>query len=222
MKIEVEALDIPQRDFAELRRELIEQGKKFDERTLKAVPYFQLHLCCIGNAGAAACLPRMVQAEKANRRERFLSLQPEEFEEASTYLKIEQMYDDVVYALAYRTAPKWSSLSLRQKLWAKLTCLYNHVNDPTPRLSEAIALFDHCAQNPESGLPSDVCMIYGSKLRGMASVFPGKISDDLFRSKLVEIATNLLEFLPQEEQQVVSKEQLQDFSCTSDCFRVMP
>lgn len=221
MKIEIESFVPKQRGFSELRQELTEKGKKFDETTLKQVPYSELHLCCIGNAGDAACLPQLVQQEKRNRRERFLSMEPEEFKEAETFLKIEQMHADVVYAIAIRTAPKWADLSLSQKLWAKLTCLYNHIDNPGDRMTDVLNLFAQCAADPNSGLPVDVCTAYASKLRGMASVYPGRVSDDTFRAKTGEIAETLLEFMLTEERQTLEKEQIQDFSCTSDCFRIM-
>ena len=220
MKIEVES-DVSQRDFADLRRELIEQGRKFDENTLRAVPYSQLNLCCIGNAGSAACSLELVQQEKASRRERFLSMESDEFKEAEYFLKIERMYDDVMFALTNRTASQWNGLTDCQKLWTKLTCLYNHVDNPTQRMQEALALFAKCANDPTSGLPSDVCSIYASKLRGMTSVYPGRVSDDAFREKIGEMAETLLEFMPVSSRQVLEKEQLQGYSCTSDCFRII-
>jgi hypothetical protein len=221
MKIEIESLDAPQREFAELRRELIEKGKKFDETTLRTIPYSQLNLCCIGNAGSAACSLELVQQEKASRRERFLSMESDEFKEAEHFLKIERMYDDVMFALTNRTASQWNGLTDCQKLWTKLTCLYNHVDNPTQRMQEALALFAKCANDPGSGLPSDVCSIYASKLRGITSVYPGRVSDETFRDKIGEMAATLLEFMPEEHREALEKEQLQGFSCTSDCFHVI-
>lgn len=221
MKIEVESLDTPRRDFADLRRELVEQGKKFTETTLAAVPYAQLHLCCIGNAGPTACLPGLVQKEKINRRERFLSMDPEEFRAAETYLKIEQMYYDIMHAINRRNAIRWDTLSDRQRLWTKLTCLYNHIDNPVPRIDEAVDMFAQCAADPIGGLPVDVCRVYAAKLKGMASVYPGKVTNEVFREKVGEIAETLLEFMVPEERQMLEKEQLQDFTCTSDCFRVL-
>lgn len=222
MKIEVETLDAPRRDFYDLRKELIASGKKFDETNLRFIPYDQLHLCCIGNAGEAVCLPRLVQAEKAARRERFLHMESEEFKAAEIFLKIERMYDDVMYAIAYRNAPKWDDLKYRQRAWAKLTCLYNHVDDPFQRLGEAVLVLRKCSQPLDNdGLPPDYCMNLMNKLKGLSTVFPGRLSDDGFRQKIAELAYGLLEFLPDEERTVLEKEQLQDYSCTSDCFRVL-
>jgi len=219
LKIEVETLDTPQRDFAEVRHELIGQGRKFDETTLQVIPYYQLYLCCIGSAGSAACSPQLVQREKTARRERFLNMEPDEFKEAETYLKIEQMYDDVMHTIANRFAPKWDDLNTCQKLWAKLTCLYNHVDNPSQRIQEVLTLFLQCAKNPHGKLPMDVCNIYAGKLKGLASAYPGKVSDEGFREKIGEMAETVLEFMLPEERKLLEKEQLQGFSCTSDCFR---
>lgn len=222
MNIEIEAsMDTPQRDFADLRRELIERGERFDETNLCAVPYSQLHLCCIGNAAEAACHPRLVQQEKVSRRERFLNMEYDEFKDAATYLKIEQMYDDVMFAISNRIAPKYDTLSECQQLWVKLTCLYNHTDNPSERIQEAITLFLQCAANTTGGLPIDICKTYAGKLKGISSVYPGRISDSIFREKVGEMASTVLQFMPVEDRQVIEKEQLQDFSCTSDCFKVL-
>lgn len=222
MRVEVDSFNpSTHQDFSDVRRRLIEQRKQFDRTTLQLIPYYQLHLCCIGNAGPAMCSLQLVQQEKTNRRERFLNMELEEFKEAETFLKIEQMYDDVMLALVSRTTAQWDSLNDYQKLWTKLTCLYNHADNPGQRMQETLALFAQCANNPASGLPSDVCTIYASKLRGLASVYPGKVSDDIFRNKVGEMAETLLEFMPNEGRQVLEKEQFQGFSCTSDCFQVL-
>ncbi len=221
MQIEIEALDTPIREFSELRRELIEQGRSFDEVTLRAVPYYQLPLCCIGNAGDAACSPYLVRKEKELRRERFLNMEMEEFKEAEVYLKIEQMYDDVMFAIANRIAPKYESLSDCQKLWVKLTCLYNHVDQPSERIQDTISLFHECVDNPEGLLPVDVCQQYAGKLKAVATVYPGKLSDERFREKVSEMADTVLQFMPVEQRALVEKEQLNNFSCTSDCFKVL-
>jgi hypothetical protein len=221
LNVEVEALDTPPQDFAGLRRELIEQGLTFDEVSLHSIPYSQLHLCCIGNAGEAMCAPELVQGEKASRRERFLNMETDDFKEAETYLKIEQMYDDVIFAISNRMVVPYSTLSDCQKLWVRLTCLYNHVDNPDARIQDAIALFRQCAANPHGKLPTDVCSVYAGKLKGLATVYPGRISDDTFREKVGEMAETVLQFMTEAERQLVEKEQLQDFSCTSDCFKIL-
>ena len=148
-------------------------------------------------------------------------METDDFKEAETYLKIEQMYDDVMFAISNRMAVPYSTLSDCQKLWVRLTCLYNHVDNPSARIQDAIALFRQCAANPNGKLPTDVCSVYAGKLTGISTVYPGRIGDETFREKVGEMAETVLQFLSDGERQVVEKEQLQDFSCTSDCFKIL-
>src|SRR5271155_955187 len=96
MRIEVESYGSSRRDFYDLRSDLIEQDKKFDEVTLRLLPYHQLHLAAMGNAGDAACIPKVIHEEKARRRERFLAMDEAELKSCERYLRAEEMYDDVV------------------------------------------------------------------------------------------------------------------------------
>src|SRR5271163_970149 len=111
MKIEVENLGAPRKDFQHLRDELVAQSKKFDETHLPSIPYQELILCCTGSAGEAACLPRLVRTEKESRRARFLGMQEDEFAECLNFLRVEQMDEDVNFALLQRAAPSWEDLS---------------------------------------------------------------------------------------------------------------
>jgi hypothetical protein len=202
------------RAFDELRDSLIAEGKKFDEASLRLVFYEQLHLCCIGNAGAAACNSKLVKAEKESRRERFLSMEPDEFKACEIFLRRQGMYDDVVYATSAQAAPAWDDLSERQKVWAKLNCVYNHVDDPRQRVEDAISLLRSCSS---SCLPPDVCWHYIARLRGLN---PKSLTADQYRASIAEIADNIRAFLPEAELSVCRKEEIRDFQCTSDCFKV--
>ncbi len=218
MKIEVESYRSPRRNFYDLREDLIDKNEKFDERTLRLLPYDQLHLCCMGNAGDAACTSRLVQQEKTFSRERFLSLEEEEFKKCENFLRSEGMYDDVIFAIAARNAPQWDDLNDRQRAWAKLNCLHNHIENSHPRIEDVILLLRKCAI---TSLPDDVCKHYIGKLKGLLTVYPGGITDDYFRTQIDDIRDNIRDFLPDEEQKVCNREQIRDFSCTSDCFRVL-
>ena len=222
MKIEIENLGAPRQDFQHLRDDLISRGKKFDESNLPSIPYKDLILCCTGPAGEAACLPRLIRAEKEHRRERFLGMEPTELAECLNFLRVEEMEEDVQTALASRAAPKWDDLSTRQKLWFKLSCIYSHVDSPQQRLGEAILLLRVCANEVDSGLPKEVCEHYGNRLKQYHADYPGILKDNQFREKVWDIAESVLEFLPDEELGICKKEALQDYSCTSDCFRVIP
>lgn len=222
MKIEIENLGAPRKDFQSLREELISQNRKFDEASLSSIPYEQLFLCCTGSAGDAACTIKQVRDEKIRRRERFLNMDEVEFAECTRFLCIEQMDEDVKFAIARRAAPHWEDLSSRQRLWFKLNCIYNHLDVPQQRLGEAVLLFKKCSEEVDSGLPKDVCEHYSNRLKKFHAEYPSVMSDAYFREKVWDIAETILEFLPDAERSICKKEELQGFRCTSDCFTVIP
>jgi hypothetical protein len=213
----VEVEDWPsRRAFDEIRDALIAEGKKFDETSIKEVSYEQLYLCCIGNAGVAACSPKLIQVEKKARRERFMSMELDEFSACEPFLRAQGMYEDVKYAIAMQAAPSWETLTDRQRVWAVLNCLYNHPDDPKQRMEKAIDILYSSVT-----LPTDVSRHYIQKLRGLIGVYPSRINTDLFRSEIADVAENIRLFLPEEELSLCRKEEIRDFQCTSDCFRMM-
>jgi hypothetical protein len=218
IKVELDNLNPNHQDFYEVRDRLVAAGKKFDRDSLRLLTYSQLNLCCIGNAATAACPTRLVQEEKVSRRERFLNMEQDEFQSSSNYLKIEQMFDDVNRAIATRNAPAWDDFNDRQKAWLKLTCIMNHVDDVPVRIKHAILLLKKAS---ESTMPPEVCVSFMIKLRAVMTVFPGKISDGVFRDKIGDIAEDLLDFFPEEERIQCLREEVRDFQCTSDCFQVV-
>jgi len=218
MKVDVESYGNARRDFYDLRSDLIEQDKTFDGASLRLLPYHQLHLAAMGNAGDAVCPLILVQQEKARRRERFLAMDEAELKACERYLRAEEMYDDVILVIGSKLAPRWGELSDPQKLWAKLNCLYNHLDDPQQRMGEALLLLRKCSTT--SNLPTDVCQHYMGRLRGLMATYPGSLSDDFFRSQIEDIRDNVRDFLPDEERLICDREQVADFQCTSDCFRV--
>jgi len=223
MRIDVETYGSTRRDFYDFRSDLIEQDKKFDEASLRLLPYHQLHLAAMGNAGDAACPQRLVQDEKARRRERFLAMDGAELKACERYLRTEEMYDDVILCISSKLAPRWGELTDRQKAWAKLNCLYNHIDEPQQRMGEALLLLRLCSfsdAHHDASLPTDVCHHYMSKLRGLMSVYPGQMSDDFFRTQIEDIRDNIRDFLPDDERAIIDKEQIADYQCTSDCYRV--
>lgn len=218
MKIEVEGFT-PLADFKTIRDQLLANGEKFSITTLHQIPYEQLFLCGMGEAGAARCDRRLVIEERRSRRSRFLNMETDELEAAKRYLLVNQMDNDVHVAQATQFAPKWEELNPRQQAWAKLNCVYNHIDDPSLRLKEAILLLRECVT--QHSLPPEVAMSYMPRLRGLLTVYPGKIEDALFRAKIGEIADGLFEFFNEQEAAVLQSEEIQNYSCTSDCYRVM-
>lgn len=218
MQIEIDnSVSVRRRDFYDLRDELLDAGLKFDAIRIASLPYNQLHLCSMANAGKTACAPNIVQQEKESRRSRYLHMEPDEFKAATNYLKMERMYDDVMQVISLQYTPRWGELNDRQKVWVKLTCLTNHLDNPHPRLGEAILLFRKCATTL---LPREVAMAFMEKLKGIITVYPGRLSDETYRDKLLEMKAGLIDFLPEAERTRLQAEQIQDYSCTSDCFRV--
>jgi len=218
MRVDVESYGNARRDFYDLRSDLIEQDKQFDDTSLPLLPYHQLHLAAMGNAGDAACLPRLIHKEKARRRERFIAMDETELKACERYLRAEEMYDDVVLVIGSKLAPRWGELSDPQKLWAKLNCLYNHLDDPQQRMGEALLLLRKCSTT--SYLPTDVCQHYMQKMRGLMATYPGKITDPFFRAQIEDIRDNVRNFLPEAERSICDKEQIADYQCTQDCFRI--
>ena len=68
------------REFYTLRDQLISQGKRFDENTLKLLSFRDLQLACIGNAGKSACSYELVVAEQNNRIKTITGLTFEDIE----------------------------------------------------------------------------------------------------------------------------------------------
>jgi hypothetical protein len=218
MKVDVESYGGARRDFYDLRIDLIEQDKRFDETSLRLLPYHQLHLAAMGNAGDAACQVTVVQQEKARRRERFLAMDAEEFKACERYLRAEEMYEDVILVIGSKLAPRWEELSDPQKLWAKLGCLYNHLDDPQQRMGEALLLLRKCSTT--SHLPTDVCQHYLFRLKGLMATYPGQVSDDFFRTQIEDTRDNIRDFLTDDERGVCDNGQIANYQCTSDCFRI--
>lgn len=214
MKISVEIGAKNRRDFYDVRGDLIEQDKQFGPELLVYLPYTQLAFCCIGNSGEAVCPPELVAAEKRARRQRFLSLEEEEFTKCESYLRYEEMYDDVMRAITQQAAPHWDDLTTRQQTWAKLHCIWSHLDDPLVRMGEALDLLSECSHHT---LPSDVCNHYIGKLDGLTRT---ALPEEVLRSQIEEIRDNVRDFLPDSELSICQKEQIRGYICTADCFRI--
>lgn len=218
MKIEVENIS-PLSDFYTIKSQLGASGEKFTPATLARVPYEQLFLCCTGEAGSTRCARDIVVLARRARRRRFLHQETDEMDASQRYLLVNQMEEDVKCDYSLMNAPRWEDLNSRQKVWAKLNCVYNHIDAPYVRLGEAILLLRDCTLSRE--LPPEVAKSYMPRLRGLQTVYPGKITDSLFRTKVGEIAESIFEFLPDEEAQQIAFEAIQGYSCSSDCYRLV-
>ena len=222
LRVDIELMP-PAVRFQDAQKNLASGGLCFTEEALRSIPYSQLHLCCIGSAGAAACSPSLVAMEKQRRLGRYLALAPDELGRAEKWLGAEGMLNDVVAEVSHRSVPSWDSLKARQKVVAKLLCIYNHVDGPERRVLDAVALIKKC---PGDGISPEVCSSLCSKLTSLMkrylspAVEPKKrIGDSEFREGIWKAMETILDLLPAEEQALLASERIRDFSCSSDCFR---
>lgn len=219
MTSNLKGLEKPRWDFYHQRDELITTNQVFGPSNLSKISYAELPLCCIATAGAAMGLVAEVRAEKRERRVPFLELEDDELDAFKTALNLEGMWDDVMAFRQQRYVPHWDSLFNRQKIWFKLNCVYNHVDQPNQRIGEALLLLRRCAEEVNSGLPKDVCAHYSHRLRNLYE-FPTHMDAIAFREKISDLADTLLEFLPEAERSICDREHVKGFRCTSDCFRL--
>lgn len=208
-----------QREFYDYRDVLIREGRRFDSVSLGFLSYTQLFLASSGNAREAMCDPILVRDERRLRRARFVSLEPEALSECELFLRVQGMHEDVMAERKAHAAPRWRHLTARQKVWAKLHCLFVHVDHPHVRLYETIGLLEVASQS--SDLPPEIAAQYGSKLKGLAGLYPNRLADTTFRDYVEEIRDEVREFLTEPERSICLKEEIRDYQCTSDCFRVL-
>jgi hypothetical protein len=204
----------PHRDFKEIRNELITSGLKFTPRHLEQVRYEQLHLCAIANAGSAACDLEDVRREKESRRFRFLHASPDQIDQVTTFLKIEQMFDDVLMRRNAVSAPHWELLSDMQKLWFLLTCLHTHLNRPEDRLRKVSNLL--FLVSAEGLMPMKQAAYMADLVQTIRNA---DIDPDDARMHLCGLAEEVLHMLSEDERDVCSRDLLLGYRCTSDCFQ---
>jgi hypothetical protein len=222
LKVEMEVISPPV-SFQDSLRALLSEGRRFGRESLRQVPYLQLSLCCTGAAGSAACLPRLVRLEKERRLGRFVSLAPDDLSRSERWLKAEGMYGDVVAEISSRSSPDWERLKPRQRAVAKLLCLYNHLDDPEERILEAVEYIQQSAgDGVDPMLCSGICsrlVDTGRRLLGTTGDGRPGIGPNEFREGVWQCMEGLLDTLPQEEQELLLRERIRGYSCTSDCFR---
>ena len=207
----------PRTSLPKLRTEMEASGHALTADTLVRVPYEQLNLCPTATAGAIACSVEEAAREQFRRRRRFLSMDAEGFRDSKRYLQVEGMYEDVLRERQLLLAPTWETLRLRQKVWFKLTCLQNHADVPHARLADAQLLLRECALWGD--LPKDVATAFRKDVERLTAEAKHGMKAE-YLSRLVQgMASNVLDFLPEPEQNVCAAELLRDYTCTSDCFR---
>jgi hypothetical protein len=216
MKVKIDNLGVPHRSFPLLRDELISKKEKFSAKNLCYVPYEQLSLCAIAVAGTAACNLSLIREEKQTRRRRFLTLPS--LLEVQNFLKIERMYEDLTLIRDLCFSPSWASLSYCQQAWAKLICIYNHIEAPKERLGAAIELLNK-AQTQGTEITEKQHTKLVKQLSSLRTRFPATVLIDEFRDQILNSA-NFIGVCSEEVRKLARKEKIQDFQCVSDCFRV--
>ena len=215
LKVEIDTVS-PAASFRDAQKELASKGRHFTFRDLRRIPYSQLHLCCIGTAGSAACSPSVVAEEKDRRLGRFLSLPPGELAKSERWLRAEGMYGDVMSEISSRAVPAWDDLTDRQQAVAKLLCIYNHIDSPHGRLMEACLMLSACA---EGSLSPKVCSSLVIRLLALDKGYPMLAGGSELREGVWKAMETVFELLPEGEKAVFAGEQIEGYSCTSDCFR---
>jgi len=215
--VEFDANGREQIDFNDLREKLLREGRGFTDRDLCLVPYSQLSLCAMANAGTAACDIALVRAEKKARRHRFVEMSPDAFAEVRRYLHANGLYTDVVRDRERRRAPAWESLSILQKTWFIMTCLNNHVDAPGERLREIENLLFMAG---DAGLmPIQKASLFVDLIAQLVTGYPHAVDAEMFRAYISGQAEELMQFMPETERETCANEILSNYSCTSDCFQ---
>ncbi len=201
-------------DFYELLAKLKAKKQKFTPKTLKLLPYEQLVLAAMGNAGRCRCSLEDVTNEKQERRALLLGLPQEKIEEMGLELHlIGDILEDRL-TLAH-TVPAWSELSVISKLYFKLTCLETHPYDALQRISEVVAL----CKEADQALPQQLA--FSLKIEFQSSLL-SKPSDDWIRDTSTKACNLVYGFIPGSEIELVDKLELRDYVCTAGCFYPLP
>lgn len=202
--------------FIELRTRLLALDKTFSEHELRKLPYNELVLAAIANAGKAACSIDEVVAEKERRRYRFLHMSPDEYPQAKRYLQVEGMYSDLDALLEMRAAPTWDELSPRVRLWCKLNCLYTHCDNPDQRLQDAYPLVLDCDQR--GLLRPGFAERLTSDLDRLRWLYGDAFGEDEFHYISGCLAEELLTQLDDSEKRDCERELVADYVCTGNCY----
>ena len=204
-------------DFYILLAKIKEKGQKFDGKTLKRLPYHQLDLAAIGNAGSCRCSSSLVHKEKMLRRHNFVS--KPSIEDDRSHLEQIGMLDNVLDDRSHSIGlPRWQELSNPLKLWFKLCCIEIHLDSPNVRIAEAISLFKKCAN--EGSVPHQLAMMYTSEFQSIL-LMSHKLTDETIRNACNQATYTLKEFLSSEDMEIADNKTLDDYSCSSYCFRTI-
>jgi hypothetical protein len=200
------------RDFYSIRNGLRSKSERFTNSTLVEIPYEQLYLCGIAPSETTACSLKLIREEKQRRRDEYL---PYLFESRSFNTPL---FQETLLDLRNHAAPKWGDLCALQHLWLKLTCLHNHTENFSNRINEAIQILGRCKIE---GLDEDTTLRIMKRLKLIQFIYPIRLSEVEVREKLYHILNEVLKNMSTKEFKQIEDEIVVDFSCMSDCFRVL-
>lgn len=203
-------IEAPTREFYELLAELKTKGERFSSKTLQELPYDQLILAAMGNAGSCRCSIQDVTQEKQERRALFLGMPQDKFEQMKLEDQlVSDLQDDrIIYS---HSVPSWKNLSVVAKLYFKLTCLETHPHDAFLRMSEVVVL----CRDASATLPQQLA--FSLKLEFQSAIL-SKPSTEWVKDAATK-ATNLLYgFITGPEMDIVDRLELRDYVCTAGCF----
>ena len=199
----------PTREFYELLAELKTKGEHFSPVSLRELPYDQLALASMGNAGNCRCSVEDVINEKQERRAVLLGLPKSKLESIKLDDQIASDLQDDRITLN-RKIPSWRDLSRVAKLYFKLTCLETHPHDPFLRLSEVVNLCREASELPQQ-------LAFSLKIEFQSAVL-SKPSPDWVRDTATKATNILYGFITGPEIETVDKLELRDYVCTAGCF----
>jgi hypothetical protein len=217
--VDIDPHGAPRRSFVELRERLLTVGRKFTEEELHQLPYEELPLAAIANAGAAACTLEEVVEAKHHRRYRFLHMNDTEFEEAACYLHCQGMYEATVAARRRSTYLKWASLPPITQLWCTLNCLYTHIDCPTERIKACVLLISRCVHG--GWLTQEQADIHDMALEQLRWADPSSYANGNFRILLGTLAEQTLTRMSLDDKTLFEHAGVIDYSCTSNCYRFL-
>lgn len=204
-------------DFYRVREQLLRDNTQFDAAILRVIPYSQLSLCSIGNAGAARCSLDLVREEKQARRRRFEEMSPDRLHQVKRYIQSEGMFTDIHRTTTLRSCPTWDDLTLMQKLWHTLTCIHHHSDNPRERLLRAERLFFRAGN--EDRLPLTAAHQFVDRMGQLLNQPPAPGRGKNFSFIVAGYAEEIMQRMPTAERTICARELVRDYRCTSDCFQ---
>lgn len=197
-------------DFYDVLAELKKTQSIFKPANLQRLPYDQLILAAMGNAGSCRCSVEDVIAEKQERRAIVLSHPNRDTFKLDDNL-MSNLQNDLLQINT--KIASWKNLSIPSKIYFKLICLENHSHDAFKRLSEVVELFKEAEET--CALPQQIA----SSLRlEFQSALLSKSSEIWVRDAATKVSNILYGFITNPEIETIDSLELKDYQCSAGCF----